>query len=66
VRSVCVRTSVAVRADRGATANIIARLRALAPEEVALLVLRRGLHLVGVRVVPGVDADGVGRLFYED
>jgi len=57
---------VAVRADRGATANIIARLRALAPEEVALLVLRRGLHLVGVRVVPGVDADGVGWLFYED
>ena len=30
-------TSVAVRADRGTTASVIARLRALAPADVALM-----------------------------
>ena len=59
-------TSVAVRADRGATANLIARLRALAPEEVALLCFDEAYTWSEFELVPGVDADGVGRLLYED
>ena len=41
-------------------------VRALAPEEVALLCFDEAYTWSEFELVPGVDADGVGRLLYED
>ena len=59
-------TSVAVRADRGTTASVIARLRAMTPADVALTCFDEAYTRPEFELVPDVDADGVGRLLYED
>ena len=59
-------TGVAVRADRTTTTNVIARLRALAPAEVALLCFDEAYTQPEFELVPGVEADGVDRLLYQD
>ena len=51
---------VAVRADRGPTAGVIARLRALAPAEVALMCFDEAYTRSAFELVPDVYADGVG------
>ncbi len=59
-------TGVAVRADRATTSEVIARLRAVAPAEVALVCFDEAYTSPEFELVPGVDAGEVGRLLYGD